>query len=178
MRNYEVVPKPYILGIDPGLKGAICFIPLDSKEDVYVYDMPVQSVKVGNKLKRRINVHKLYEIVSFYTKEFNICYSAIEEQHSRPGGTRQSSDTLMLNYGCLLACLQICDIRFKEYHPQTWQKLSKPVDEEEELDGKELSMHIAEELFPNVEISRHDIADALLIGQAAKMEIDNGDILL
>ena len=70
-----------IVGIDPGITGAIAFISSSSTQEtpkfVAVYDFPTKEEKIGKRLKLRIDIIDLSLLIETYSKDINL--AVIEE---------------------------------------------------------------------------------------------------
>jgi hypothetical protein len=100
---------PYILGIDPGNVGAYAIL-LDNNL-IKFNPLPVIDSKISVGALKEILGH-----IKDYTDTNLIVY--IE----RPFLARSSNDTMYINYGRILACLELLKIEYKEVRPQQWQK--------------------------------------------------------
>ena len=99
-----------IIGIDPGINGAICFFENGEVKDVI--DMP--TMQDGKKNKRQINGNQIFNEISsrinnLDTKNINV---VIEQVSAMPG----QGVTSMFNFGQSLELLkvfvQLCSCRF------------------------------------------------------------------
>jgi crossover junction endodeoxyribonuclease RuvC len=70
-----------VLGIDPGLSGALAVVDTTAVEVLSVHDMPVFAPKKG---KRTLDLHELVRIVSLASVVFGAETAAIEDVHTRP----------------------------------------------------------------------------------------------
>jgi crossover junction endodeoxyribonuclease RuvC len=71
---------PVILGVDPGLGGALAF--LDADGSLQVFDMPVHRLKRGAKVKREIDRYELARIVDAHGP---IAHAFVEQVGAMPG---------------------------------------------------------------------------------------------
>ena len=149
-----------IIGIDPGLDGAIAAI--DTNQTfVAVFDMPTLELKSGKKKKRTIDCHGVVKILTDLSAE-EYCHAFIELVHSMPNQGVRSMFTMGETFGALKMALAALRIPFEEVTPQRWKKVM--------LHGmmrdKDASRYKAQQLFPSVSLSRkkdRDRADALMI---------------
>ena len=69
-----------ILGVDPGLSGALAFLGVDGQLEVF--DMPVHQLKRGGKNKREID---RYELARLVDAQGSIAHAFIEQVGAMPG---------------------------------------------------------------------------------------------
>jgi len=85
-RNFEAKSnRPLIIGIDPGLSGALAVVDLDSMKLVDMIDIPV--FKKDSKARKQgymehLDVHKLSQIVDIYAPMTSLC--VLEEPGAMP----------------------------------------------------------------------------------------------
>ena len=159
-----------IIGIDPGLDGAIAAI--DTNQTfAAVFDMPTLELKSGKKRKRTIDCHNVVKILTDLS-DGEHCRAFLELVHSMPGQGVRSMFTMGQTFGALKMALTALKIPFEEVTPQRWKK--------EILHGtmkdKDASRYKAQQLFPSVELSRkkdHNRADALLIAEFGRRLLVN-----
>ena len=150
-----------IVGIDPGISGAICFF---SKGDVIdVIDMPTMSD--GNKNKKQVNGRQIFYEISevkknFSSETFNV---VVEHVTAMPG----QGVTSMFNFGQSFGILKgICSaMRLPMFfvRPAKWKKYYNLINSQ-----KDASRTRAIEIFPNfsAQLSKKkdsNKADAILI---------------
>ena len=83
----------YIIGIDPGISGAICFF--DNGKIIDVIEMPTMAE--GKKNKKQVNGNQLYNELKKYLSEINIDEACVVVEHvtAMPG----QGVTSMFNFG-------------------------------------------------------------------------------
>lgn len=156
--------KKYILGGDPGQKGYICLLKYNSKglrpDDEHVLiKIPSMSDLTGGKNRKQIDEAALWGLLRPYGQD--ITHAWIEKQWGRPG--RGAHFKLGDNYGKLKAAITAC-VDWQEpnspfYHevdPPTWQKNVRNKFDESGYDGKDLSIHVCELLFPKLKLPKGD----------------------
>ena len=132
-----------IIGIDPGVNGAIAWIqagkPCVEKMPDTLADLweLIESIKYGND-----------------------CRAYIEAVHSSPQMGVKSSFTFGQGYGRLEMALTAAEIPFERVRPQVWQKSMGCLTKGD----KNVSKRKAQEMFPQLKIT-HATADALLIAE-------------
>lgn len=124
-----------ILGIDPGLDGALAFYnPTSGALDVY--DMPTLQ-----KTKRVVNEYELARLVDCLAKDVRA--AVLEQVGARPGEGAVGAFSFGRGYGVLRGILSAHFIRIHDVSPQAWKRAHK-------LTGlpKAASCARATELFP------------------------------
>ena len=150
-----------IIGIDPGLNGAICFFEKGKVKDII--DMPTMAE--GKKNKRQINGRQIYNeissrIISYTSENINV---VVEQVSAMPG----QGVTSMFNFGQSFGVIKgICSAMQLPIHfvrPAKWKKYYNLIKTE-----KDASRTKAIEIFPYIssKLSRKkdcNKADAILI---------------
>mgnify|MGYP000129570506 CR=1 FL=1 len=141
-----------ISGVDIGKKGAIAFI--NSKTlRAEVYAMPDDFSEIVSLFERKLQEDMLLVLV--------------EKQQAFPKQGVVSTFKLGVQYGMILGILKALKIPYEEISAKKWQKVmlgncGKKIRKE----IKQLSLERAKNLFPYLDIGRHDgKADALLIAE-------------
>ena len=136
----------YIIGIDPGLKGAVCVL---QDEDRYVFDMPTMKHGCEEK-KRMVDAEALWEQLPHNGQPDVV---GIELPQWRRGISAKSMTTAWFNYGRLTAGF----IKWEGIQAKTWKDyLGLSSDKEE-------SIRVARELLPGLDITNDGRAEAALI---------------
>lgn len=143
----------YILGADPGQRGYIALLEV-VKGELGVNHQLLKIPACLDRMERKtIDEQALLE--SLIPFEFSIVAAYIEEQHGRPGGSMQSVFKLGENYGKLKTCIRyIYPAGYKEIIPQAWQKAIREPYTETGFSDKDLSIHVAELLFPTIKLPK------------------------
>jgi len=134
-----------IVGIDPGLSGAIALF--DGK-DLYAFDMPVLSYSVsGGKTRKEINIGKLANIITQAGSPRNAYMEAINGRSSQGGFTEFRFGE---SYGMAKAALVLTGTPYELISPQKWKnyfglKKTKGMTTPE---FKTLSRELAMKMFP------------------------------
>ena len=150
-----------IIGIDPGISGAICFF--ENGEIIDVIDMPTMAS--GNKNKKQINGSQIFNeifsrIQNYKSKDINV---VVEQVSAMPG----QGVTSMFNFGQSFGVIKgICSAMQLSIHfvrPAKWKKYFNLLKTE-----KEASRSKAIEIFPYIssKLTRKkdsNKADAILI---------------
>ena len=133
----------YIIGIDPGISGAICFF--DNGKIIDVIEMPTMAE--GKKNKKQVNGNQLYNELKKYLSEINIDEACVVVEHvtAMPG----QGVTSMFNFGQSFGILKgICSAMQLPIHfirPTKWKKYFNLINT-----SKDASRSRAIELFPKV----------------------------
>ncbi len=144
-----------IIGIDPGLSGAIGIIRTE-RDLVEVHDMPVMPL---SKTKRQVDLFALSRILG-KNRNANM-HVFVEQVHSMPHQGVASCFTFGMGYGGIQGILAALEIPFTLVTPQKWKKHFSLIGKD-----KKMSIPVAQQHFPSLEIGRKDgRADALLIAE-------------
>lgn len=116
-----------VVGIDPGLSGAIAF--LGENDELDVYDMPVEKVtgvvrrKTGAKrgLVRQIDLGAFACIVD--SRAAGVTHAAIERVNSMPGQGIATTMKLGYNFGVAAAMVAASFIPITFVRPGVWKKV-------------------------------------------------------
>lgn len=152
----------YIVGIDPGQKGALVFINVEREceleSSMHVYDMPILTLIRNKKKKNEVSPHLLADIL----KTHNVKEAWVEKVGAMPGQGVSSMFQFGRSVGMIEGVLATLDIPVNYVTPQVWRKslgLGK---------GKDASRLKAMQLYPvfsdHFNKVKHDgRADALCI---------------
>ena len=152
-----------IIGIDPGIAGAICFF---SEGDVIdVIDMPTMAE--GKKNKRQVNGRQIFnEITSIKNKYSNKKIGVVVEQVSAmPGQGVTSMFNFGQSFGVIKGICSAMELPIFYVRPVKWKKYFNLINSE-----KDASRTKAIEMFPKIshKLSKkkdNNKADAILIAQ-------------
>ena len=152
-----------IVGIDPGITGAICFFSKGKVIDVI--DMPTMAE--GKKNKKQVNGRQIFnEIKSIKSKFLNENISVVVEQVSAmPGQGVTSMFNFGQSFGVIKGICSAMEIPIYYVRPAKWKKYFNLINSE-----KDASRTKAIEMFPKIshKLSRkkdNNKADAILISQ-------------
>jgi Holliday junction resolvasome RuvABC endonuclease subunit len=149
----------YIVGIDPGLSGAIGVID-DSGKFVFVVDAPVVEVAKPKGKSRQYSPLMMCTALRETLKGGDGVHAFIEEQQAMPGQGVKSMFTIGLGFGLWLGAMAALGIPHTRVRPATWKKalwLGK---------DKSISILRAQQIFPTapIQLKKHDgRAEALLL---------------
>ncbi len=146
-----------VMGIDPGLKGAVAVINLSTGEATFW----LLSAIIENRTTHFEDIISAYGVQHVY----------IEKAQARPGQGVSSMFNYGTGYGRIIGWVEILGIKFTLVPPQTWTKeLHKGT---KEGTAKQRSKEAALQLFPGTDfrasqrcVTLHDgLIDALLIAE-------------
>jgi len=147
-----------IIGIDPGLTGAIAFI---GRFGYVVEDLPTIANGKGNaKVKRQIDAGELANIIKLHDNDEKIERVYLERVSAMPKQGASSVFSLGDTYGAIRAVIATLQLPLELITPQTWKRMYRLKSD------KELCRAKAIELFPKCDLSLkkdHNRAEALLI---------------
>lgn len=149
-----------IVGIDPGLTGAVAYMHGTGTLH-HVVDTP--SFLMDGR-RREYDVPSMIRLLLLNGQTGHIHHVFIEQQQMRPGVAVQSTAKVWFGYGLWIGILSALHVPYTAVAPQVWQRemYAGAVGT-----GKERSLLVASRLWPDFVISkdRHDRADALLIAE-------------
>jgi hypothetical protein len=160
--------KTYILGIDPGNKGACALLSLDGSE-IDWFKIPTK-VEVEGTERRIIDAKLLKE----HLENFDILTCYIEKQAYK-------NAKLNANYGICLAVLMILGIDYLPIQSASWMcslKATEGLEDVRQGTSKDFTFYAFEKIFPDVVLPRKgkllddDIADACLLAWLCYRKID------
>ncbi len=150
-----------IIGIDPGISGAICF--MEKGKIIDVIDMP--SMADGKKNKKQVNGSQLFNEISSYTKHKSIedIKVIIEHVSAMPGQGVTSMFNFGQSFGILKGVCSAMNLSMHFVRPVKWKKHFNLINS-----SKDASRTKAIEIFPyfSVNLSKKkdaNKADAILI---------------
>ena len=150
-----------IIGIDPGISGAICF--MEKGRIIDVIDMP--SMADGKKNKKQVNGSQIFNEISRYTKYKSIedIKVIIEHVSAMPGQGVTSMFNFGQSFGILKGVCSAMNLSMHFVRPVKWKKHFNLINS-----SKDASRTKAIEIFPyfSVNLSKKkdaNKADAILI---------------
>lgn len=112
----------YIVGIDPGQYGAICFYDLDA-HTIEIHDMPIYDKIVNGKKRPAYDYKALSDI--FEEKKNDIIVVYVEEISAMPHDGAIQAFKFGLGYGVILMGLACHEIPYETVRPAAWKKSLK-----------------------------------------------------
>lgn len=165
-----MIPGQFIIGIDPGLTGAIAILPRVRPPEPVVLDMPVIAHSKGGFVKNAVDVAALAESLRPYSVVAT-CVAYIERVHAFPDQGTGSMFSLGMSFWGVAGVFAGLGIPFHLVEPKEWKgyyRLKK---------DKELSRTTAQRFYPGVDLSRkkdHNRAEALLIAGYGMAQVTHG----
>ena len=151
----------FIIGIDPGISGALCF--MEHGKIINVIDMP--SMADGKKNKKQVNGSQVFNEISRYIKEKNPndIKVIIEHVSAMPGQGVTSMFNFGQSFGILKGICSAMNLPMYFVRPAKWKKYFSLINA-----SKDASRTKAIEIFPyfSVNLSKKkdaNKADAILI---------------
>lgn len=155
-----------IIGIDPGLTGAIAILGEDGLLKS-VHDMPTMMTGTGKgKVKNKVNCYKLAEIITDALDDRRMVEPVevfLEKVSSMPGQGVAGVFSLGKSAGAVEGVVGALGIILHEVTPQKWKKGAGLIGSE-----KDAARTLAQQLYPDAPLARKkDIgrADAILIAR-------------
>ena len=151
-----------IIGIDPGLSGAIAVISTNSCE---IFDMPTMTVERNGKSKRQVSASELAAILSNFNSNDSHVY--VEKVSAMAGQGVTSVFSFGRSFGMIEGILAALQVPVTYVAPATWTKAVR------RGTGKDASRARAMELFPDNQADFKRVkddgrADAALIAHWGK----------
>mgnify|MGYP001594690936 CR=1 FL=1 len=109
-----------ILGIDPGLGGALALYDPQKSVLIGVCDMPTFAITVNGKTRRQIDLVKLKAWLAWY--ELGASHAVIEEPHAMPGQGVTSSFSFGFACGVAQMAVASLDIPMTLVRTATWKR--------------------------------------------------------
>lgn len=157
-----------IIGIDPGITGAVAIMQLGF--GVSIYDTPVAVMKKSNgKNKTDFLAKNMADILKGY--ESSDCHAFLEQVGSMPGQGVSSTFGFGKGYGMWIGILAALNIPYSLVTPQAWKKqfmLGKCDKDDSRIRAIELFPACSKELARKMDIGR---ADALLIAEYGRRSL-------
>ena len=151
----------YIIGIDPGISGAICFF--KNGKIIDVIEMP--SMAEGKKNKKQVNGNQLYNEIKLRiseTDKHEVCV-VVEHVTAMPGQGVTSMFNFGQSFGVIKGLCSAMQLPIHFIRPTKWKKYFNLINS-----SKDASRSRAIEIFPNIseKLKRKkdtNKADAILI---------------
>ncbi len=153
-----------IIGIDPGLDGAIAFLG-DKLELERIEDMPTMA-STGS--RRQVNAAELARIMSDDISPRDVRVVYLERVSAMPGQGVSSMFSFGCSYGIVMGVLAALQLPVELVTPQSWKKRAGLTGKE-----KDAARTMGQMLYPGALLARKkDIgrADALLIARYGRLK--------
>ena len=150
-----------IIGIDPGLSGAIAV--LDNNKVLKIYDMPVMAE--GKKNKRQLNSAQLVNIIKENIKNHDEINVVVEQVNAMPGQGVTSMFNFGQTFGAIKGVCAALNLPIFFIRPSKWKKYFELINS-----SKDSSRTKAIEMYPSIanQLSKKkDVnkSDAILIAR-------------
>ena len=152
-----------IVGIDPGLTGAIAIL---GPNGAIVEDIPVMANGSSAKVKNVINAPELARLLRPHITEIDMAY--VERVSTMPGQGVASQGSLMHSAGVIEGVLGALGVPVMLVSPAKWKKAMGLGSD------KEASRAVAQRLFPDAPLGRkkdHNRAESLLLAEYGRKTI-------
>lgn len=153
-----------ILGIDPGLTGALAILDREGRAGMVEALPTLQRGRGKGRVRRELDAAGLAHLLRPYARDIRL--ALVEAVASRPAQGVASVFSLGHSLGLIHGVLGALSIPWQPVTPAAWKKAMK-------LDGdKEASRAMAARLFPSIPLHRkadHNLAEALLIARYGAM---------
>ena len=148
-----------IIGIDPGLNGAIAII--EGKKVISLFDMPVMAE--GKKNKRQLNSAQLVHILKSNIKNFENSVVVVEQVNAMPGQGVTSMFNFGQTFGAIKGVCAALGLSIYLVRPSKWKKHFELINS-----SKDASRTKAIQIYPNLSnqlSKKKDVnkSDAILI---------------
>ena len=147
-----------LIGIDPGVSGAIAFLYDDGQ--VRVFDMPVMALSAK---KQQVNSAALADLIRPSMNHQGTMTAYVEQVHSMPGQGVAAMFNFGTSYGVIKGVLATLQIPMVLVTPHSWKKRAGLIGKD-----KDASRTLAQQLYPAAPLGRKkDVgrADAILIAR-------------
>lgn len=110
-----------VLGIDPGLNGAMCLY----GDGVFaIHDMPTFDMQVGKTVRKRVDMLKLADLLDGFAV-MGVDIAVLEAVGGRPKQGASAAFVLGYSVGLVAMGLMAARIPLETVVPQTWKKIMK-----------------------------------------------------
>ena len=150
----------YIIGVDPGISGALALLEEGTWKISDLVDMPVMA---GTGTRQQVNGAELAKILRLWNKEGLVKCCYLERVSAFPGEGVVSVFSFGEGYGVVKGVLATLGIPYILVPPQQWKKKCGLIKQ-----PKDRARTIAQQLYPYVELDRKKYcgrADAILIAR-------------
>jgi crossover junction endodeoxyribonuclease RuvC len=114
-----------ILGMDPGVTGAIAYYDTNVEKVTHVCDMPTEMIAVAGKSRPRVSAQGVRKLLW----ESNSSHLAIEKVGGLPGQSGSASFNFGRGVGVIIGIAAAMEFELEEIPPVTWKaKLRVPKD--------------------------------------------------
>lgn len=155
-----------LIGIDPGIKGALAFFYDDGR--VVVLDLPIRAKKSGG---NEVDPRVLQQMLRNYVPADEKGLVVMESSHAFMGGggkrvgSMASQASLAATKAVVAAVCELSGMDIAYVTPQAWQAFFG-IRKTEREDTKDQSLRIARQLYPDLRLTKTSgRPDAVLVGR-------------
>ena len=161
-----------ILGIDPGISGAVAYYDTKLEKVTHVCDMPTEMIAVSGKTRPRVSAQGVRELL--WAAGSN--HLAIEKVGGLPGQSGSASFNFGRGVGVIIGLAAAFEYQIEEIAPVTWKaKLRVPKDKvAAAARASEMIPHLAYEWKAK---TRADRAEAAMIAVYARRYLWTKEVL-
>jgi hypothetical protein len=157
-----------ILGVDPGIKGAIAFLGTDGA--LKVHDMPIRQAMRTGKVKNEVDPVGLQKLVRNGVPADQTALVVMEDLNTFAGGSVQTMGSLEATKAVIRTVMELNRLDVAFISPRAWQS-TYGIRKTATSSTKEQSLRIARQLYGKefCPLAKHDgRADAILIARYAR----------
>ena len=150
-----------IIGIDPGLSGAIAV--LDNNKVLKIYDMPIMAE--GKKNKRQLNSAQLVNIIKENIKNYEEINVVVEQVNAMPGQGVTSMFNFGQTFGAIKGVCAALNLPIFFIRPSKWKKYFELINSSKDSSRTkaiEMYPYIASQLSKKKDVNK---SDAILIAR-------------
>jgi crossover junction endodeoxyribonuclease RuvC len=153
-----------IVGIDPGLDGALAFLPTDGSLP-WVIDMPTVTVSGSKRNQRHCEPAQIAHEIKSAQLDYRLT-AAVETQHAMPGQGVSSCYTIGEGYGAIVGVLSALGVAYAKVAPAKWKRdMGLPVHADKD-DSRAMALRLWPQMAGRLTRERdHGRAEALLIAE-------------
>lgn len=132
-----------ILGIDPGLAGALAVYDSENNEVVTAVNVPTLSIERNKKIKQALDFHRVMHVMTDITQKIPGLRAVIEQVGAMPGQGVSSMFSFGMVTGALEMAVVAAGVPYSKIMPAVWKKALGCAA------GKDLTLLRASQLLPN-----------------------------
>jgi hypothetical protein len=157
-----------ILGVDPGVRGALAFLGTDGA--LKVHDMPIRQAMRTGKVKNEVDPVGLQKLVRNGVPADQTALVVMEDLNTFAGGSVQTMGSLEATKAVIRTVMELNRLDVAFISPRAWQS-TYGIRKTATSSTKEQSLRIARQLYGKefCPLAKHDgRADAILIARYAR----------
>lgn len=162
----------YIIGIDPGVTGAMAMISPSGKI-IDIHDLPTLEHKVGKRTQRTLNAYGLARTIAKWS-EFTPMMIWVEQSQIRGGSGRAPGATSCFStgrtFGTIEGIIAALGVPVQYVHPRTWKTAHRLVGKTKD-DSRTRALEIYPEYTTHLARKKdHNRAEAILIAHYGRVQ--------